>query len=72
MCDKLSERSHYCTHCDHTHGELLRQSLKALRKAQETIEALHGEPAWEIYNTQSPEMKLINGTEKELRYLLED
>ena len=33
---------------------------KALVKAKETIRALHGETAWDIYDRCSPEMKIIN------------
>lgn len=36
--------------------------LAALRKAKETIRALHGEVAWDIYDRCSPEMKQINKT----------
>ena len=32
----------------------------ALLCAKETIHAFHGELAWDIYETNSPEMKLIN------------
>ena len=34
--------------------------LAALKKSVETIEALHGPVAWEIYRDNSPEMKFIN------------
>ncbi len=36
----------------------------ALLKAKETIHALHGEIAWEIYALHSPEMKQINAALK--------
>ena len=34
--------------------------VQALVKAKETIRALHGEAAWDIYDRCSPEMKIIN------------
>ncbi len=34
--------------------------VQALVKAKETIRALHGETAWDIYDRCSPEMKIIN------------
>jgi hypothetical protein len=34
--------------------------LAALIKARETIRALHGDVAWEIYEKHSPEMKQID------------
>jgi ABC-type nitrate/sulfonate/bicarbonate transport system substrate-binding protein len=34
--------------------------LEALRKARETIHALHGDAAWEIYEKHSPEMREID------------
>lgn len=70
--EKLSERAHYCTACDNDHRPLLEKSLAALRKARETIRALHGPVAWEIYDDNSPEMNQVNAAEKELRFLLED
>lgn len=45
------------------HDEL----LEALELAKETIKALHGTAAWEIYNTHSPEMKKINAAIKAAR-----
>lgn len=33
---------------------------EALKKARETIHALHGDVAWEIYEKHSPEMKQID------------
>ena len=34
--------------------------LEALKEARELIKFYHGEPAWDIYDKQSPEMKRIN------------
>jgi len=52
-------------------NEKLRKQRKilvaALREAKETIRIWHGEPAWDIYDFQSPEMKTINAVlEKEM------
>ena len=34
--------------------------LKALQKARETIQALHGDEAWDLYEEHSPEMRQID------------
>ncbi len=34
--------------------------VEALKIARDTIEALHGEVAWDIYDKHSPEMNAIN------------
>lgn len=37
---------------------------KALREARRTIRALHGPVAWDIYERNAPEMKLIDAALK--------
>jgi hypothetical protein len=34
--------------------------LEALKEAKELIQFFHGDPAWEIYDSSSPEMKRLN------------
>lgn len=34
--------------------------LEALKDAKKTIRAWHGEVAWDIYDSHSPEMKRLN------------
>jgi hypothetical protein len=43
-----------------SHLDLIADLLEALYKARETIAALHGEPGWDIYEKNSPEMRLID------------
>lgn len=41
--------------------ETIAELVEALEEARQTIRAWHGPMEWNIYDTQSPEMKRLNG-----------
>jgi hypothetical protein len=70
-CSQLVGAKADWTSCDfHPSRYLLNAreiALSALLKAKETIKALYGDVAWDIFDKNSREMKQINGAIKDLR-----
>jgi hypothetical protein len=65
----FSDDTHFCTISrpltltDYANANLIAAApelLEALKEAKELIRFFHGDPAWEIYDSSSPEMKRLN------------